>query len=585
MENKFLEPYAKENNILQLSLFYFGRPRPKKTEIVWQDKDGSYKIECYCDYGVPGSFEQDCYTACMRIWVRQGMPKKGISVTYANIAHELDLSSPRSWSSKIKKALQVIGLARYKFTQSFISVADGVPKRINTYFSLFDTASLYSYKKQDKQRGRESQLIFPQEIRRNLECKYYQLLDMAWYRALPEGLPRRLYEYLAKRRYHNIGGDFIIAEELLCRWLPIKDNNVTTRRKTLKKIAEALIDAGYLRAYYFNRPKKQWIFSYAQASIPPKQKTAAELAEQVPVDQRHGQQIQSVFLEALNWVATIPYFRKRRKQKLFALPMEQIVRRYPGIRHDYERLAEKGSLPKASWIYQRFMEEPRRTETSAISSAAIPESLRTVDNAKADAKENDREGMDDLLDLVRMHQKNISDKLLRTIAAYYQERGYDYVRWNILYSNQKANKNYSIYLQKALAGNWAEEWQEQERKQSERIMQHREKQEKESREIRRKEKEINKAQSQKPDFYNCVEKLDYNIKQQLWVQAEKDIPASNIRREMNVKIKYAENLLTYFIDQGKNFSHAIFGKLEFSFVNKIADDLFMQRAEDADENT
>ena len=114
---------------------------------------------------------------------------------------------------------------------------------------------------------------------------------MVWYRALPEGLPRRLYEYLEKRRYHKIQGEFTISEEVLYLWLPVLDKHTTQRRKTLAKIAQPLIEQSYLKKYRFDPLRRHCIFTYAsQYALPielesgPEMPAAVELIWQGPPD-------------------------------------------------------------------------------------------------------------------------------------------------------------------------------------------------------------------------------------------------------------------------------------------------------------
>ncbi len=262
---EYLEPYLKDNNLLQLPVFYFGNRGVvcKKKVTKWEDDSGEYSLKCVCDYGTPGALEQDVYTAIMRIWVKNGMKDKTIKVNYSQIAREMGLK-PTSWTGKIKKSLEKLAQARYEFSECFIVADEEGNKRISTHFSLFNKVVLFNKNKNNSRRNSESVLEFPDDILKNIESKYYQFLDMAWYRALPAGLPRRMYEFLAKRKYHSIGGVFIISEVAICRWLPIKDEHTTNRRKRLKKTANALIEAGYLLSYNIDTKKKQCYFEYAK---------------------------------------------------------------------------------------------------------------------------------------------------------------------------------------------------------------------------------------------------------------------------------------------------------------------------------
>lgn len=201
---------------------------------------------------------------------------------------------------------------------------------------------------------------------------------MSWYRALPEGLPRRLYEYLEKRRYHSIQGEFIISEEFLCRWLPVLDKNSTQRRRTLANIAQFLIEKGYLKSYKFDPMREQCIFTYASKYALPieirpeileaakkakEEEEAKKMLEQAlpkPSEKRPDQTVQpkeqEKYLEALNWLDTIPHFHKARKKEIAALPFEHIAKHYPGIKSSYEKQQQEGNAPKVGWVYKAFMD-------------------------------------------------------------------------------------------------------------------------------------------------------------------------------------------------------------------------------------
>ena len=383
-----LEPYAKEQNLAQLSLFYFGKGRPKQTITAWEDDDKEVVLKCDCDYGVPGSFEQDCYTATMRIWIKKGKPET-LEFSYSDIARELKLEPPRAWVGRIKKALKRLGHARYELRNCFVEA--GKKGRVDTHFSLYDQASLWQYdlrrEGRKSKKKSKSKVSFPPAIQKNLDAEYYQLLDMTWYRALPEGLPRRLYEYLEKKRHQAKNKVFVISEEIVCRWLPITDKNVTYRRKRLEKIAKALIEKGFLTKYRFDREKKLCVFTYTKKKryAPPlkiKQLDFLDIEsekfefkksytlsnEQKPIKNELDRLEQpereinppgsqnDPFLEVLEWIDSIKYFHQKRKNEISALNKDDVVKRYPGIKSEYERLAEEGKKPNPGWIYKAFME-------------------------------------------------------------------------------------------------------------------------------------------------------------------------------------------------------------------------------------
>lgn len=139
-----LSLYIKENNLLQLSLYYFGKGRPNRTFVEWSDQDGNYKLECVCKYGVPGSLDQDVYTATMLIWVKQGRPDGRIKLNYSDIAKELGVL-PRDWNNKIKKSLKRLAQARYELENCFVKANKEGKKKISTHFSLYEGFQLCNH--------------------------------------------------------------------------------------------------------------------------------------------------------------------------------------------------------------------------------------------------------------------------------------------------------------------------------------------------------------------------------------------------------------------------------------------------------
>jgi len=601
MDKNCIVPYAKENNLLQLPLYFFGKSVhiKKKWDFEWSDKEGSYKLTCACERGVPGSFEQDVYTGCMRIWISQGMSHGKIVLNYSDIARALELKPVKAWVGKIKKSLKKLALARYEFVQCFIKADKEGNNKVSTFFSLFDSASLFEHEKGKSKKDSKTILTFPNIIQENLEAKYYQMLDMVWYRSLPEGLPRRLYEYLAKRKYHSVNGVFIISEEALCRWLPIRDKNPTNRRKRLKRIADALISERYLVSYSFDKRKKHCVFAYERNSIP-RNLEIKKIAEQnvidttstpvesnVSIPQRSifsTVQNQQYYIELYEWLNSIPYFHKRKKQEIISLPMMKVVDVYQGIRAEYEILKRDGKKPKGTWIYRQFMEKcetlPEKRECRHEIKLELPKQMELFVEPKQlpetsssiVTEKNGQERLDNLLRLVREAGKRVTRGLREKIEYFYSRNGYEYVKWNIVYANKKAKKNYTTYLKRALDGNWAVDFEEEEKKQIERARQIQEENEKKEEENRKRDEEIEKAQNQRPLFLQKVGELEQRLKETLWVKAEKQIPKDNMRREMSIKIEYARLVLEHLIDQGEHLNSAILDRLDFVFIKEIACD-------------
>jgi myo-inositol-1-phosphate synthase len=81
--------------------------------------------------------------------------------------------------------------------------------------------------------------------------------------------------------------------------------------------------------------------------------------------------------------------------------------------------------------------------------------------------------------------KSLTSSVKEAIKSYYNEKGFEYVKSNILYANEKATKNYGAYLKKCLKEDWGVEVREQEskREESEKALQ--EKKAKEKQEVKK----------------------------------------------------------------------------------------------------
>ena len=350
MNKKGKDSYVKENNLLQLALFNFSRYNIKKTEIEWLDEnDNECKLVCNCDYGVPGSFEMDVYTATMRLWVRQGMPQDGLEVFYIEIARELQLFPEKSWIAHIKKSLKKLGMARYEFEKCFIEAES--EERVTTHFSLYSETKLWD-RKSNNWSIKKSKLYFPEQIRKNLEAKYYQFLDMEVYRSLPSGLPRRLYEYLVKRKRHRIKNVFTISETAICRWLPIHDKNASKRRQRLEKSADELIKINFLEAYEFDKKRRLCLFTYSNSK--PIFNNNFQKYEETAKAQENP-----LFQEFTDWLSSLKGFNEQRKQEILKLDQKETLTAYPEIRERFEQASSQLSL---GWLYKALKERWTFTE-------------------------------------------------------------------------------------------------------------------------------------------------------------------------------------------------------------------------------
>lgn len=165
-----------------------------------------------------------------------------------------------------------------------------------------------------------------------------------------------------------------------------------------------------------------------------------------------------------------------------------------------------------------------------------------------------------LIDMLKRKTK----KLEKVIESFYKEKGFEYVKWSILYTNTKAKKSYSTYLQQTLNNNWAEGWSEEEREKIE--AKNKKKEEERSRRIEQEKIEAEKEQARKemPIYLEKVKKLDIDIKVKLWKEAEKKVDKDHFNRDGMLKIEYHGLLWQYFEEHGESFVKALRKDLKLS---------------------
>ena len=420
-------------------------------------------------------------------------------------------------------------------------------------------------------------LIFPDVIRENIEAKYYQYLDMAWYRALPEGLPRRLYEYLDKKRYQNKNGVFSLSEVAICRWLPITDKHSTRRRKRLEAIAQALKDAGYLKEYMFDKKRKLCHFTYATHEMSKKEEEPNiidQLLEKPQPEVHQTDKItqgqtttcedQRIFVDAMDWLNTIPYLQKKRKREVASLLIAIVAELYPDIRVEYDRRTKDGKRPRPSWVHQKFMVASGRVPAKKTKKTTTQEKQLELFVNTSNQPEPETETIEDVLNLLKIPKP--TKKLLQAIEDHSQEKSYEYAKWSILYANKQVknepantfSRRYSIYLQKTLRAGYAEEWKEEEQNRIE-VAKERQAEEDRKREVaHEREKAQKKVEEEKPVFLAAVANLQEKEKKELWEKAKKVIPIEQEHgRSLTAKIEYLNELWVYLGDKGEQFSEAV----------------------------
>ncbi|MCK4499821.1 hypothetical protein KAU11_04945, partial [Candidatus Babeliales bacterium] len=146
----------------------------------------------------------------------------------------------------------------------------------------------------------------------------------------------------------------------------------------------------------------------------------------------------------------------------------------------------------------------------------------------------------------------------------------------ILYANKQVknepantfSRRYSIYLQKTLRENYAEEWKEEERNRIETAKERHAKEDRKREETRWREKAQKKVEKEKPAFLAAVANLQDEEKKKLWKKAKETIPGKQEHgRSLAEKIKYLDGLWAFLAEKGEKFSEAV--KVDMGLARKM----------------
>ena len=132
---------------------------------------------------------------------------------------------------------------------------------------------------------------------------------------------------------------------------------------------------------------------------------------------------------------------------------------------DFKRfilIAVQNELIKKADIYFEFVEVKQGRRVCAIRFNILANGLTKFVHSEADKPNAVDEApavtvSDALISFVpEPHQSKKT--ILAAIDAYEKKKGFDYVKRNVLYSNEKADKSYAGFLNKALKEDWGHDW-------------------------------------------------------------------------------------------------------------------------------
>ena len=238
-EIKKKEHVIMEGNLLEYPIFSMQKRRVDRTteEYAWEERNGSgeitskRKFKIDCTKGVPNYFDMDVFNAIMRVYVKKGgvYKKNEIHFTIYELMRELELPvHDGAKVNRVRESLERMAKTSLHFENSFYAEKEKTTKIVH----LISRIEIY-----EKQKGSRLiniiKVVLDDELVNSIERKYYKLIDFKIYKALATGLPRRLYEYLEKKKYRK--NQFEINIRKLARWMGLKTSKISQLKEILGK--------------------------------------------------------------------------------------------------------------------------------------------------------------------------------------------------------------------------------------------------------------------------------------------------------------------------------------------------------------
>jgi hypothetical protein len=253
-----------EGNLLEYPIFSMQKRRVDKTleEYIWQEKDGvgrvtverRFKVDC--TKGVPNFFDMDVFNAIMRIYVKKsGVYKKNeIHFTVYELMRELSLPVHDGRTvNRVRESLERMAKTNLHFENAFYAEKEKITKIVH----LIARIEIY-----EKQKGNRFinmiKVVLDDELVNSIERKYYKLIDFKIYKALATGIPRRLYEYLEKKKYRK--NQFEIEIKKLAKWIGLKTSKPSQLKELIERANDELKEKGIIDKWKYNRKNVIYYF-------------------------------------------------------------------------------------------------------------------------------------------------------------------------------------------------------------------------------------------------------------------------------------------------------------------------------------
>lgn len=246
-----------EGNFLEYPIFSMERRKVGRTtdEYIWEEKDISgrviseRKFRINCVYGIPNVFDMNVFNTIMRIYVKKsGLYKKNeVHFTIYELLKEMNLPVHHGGMIKeVRESLKRMANTNLHFENAFYEEKERVTKIVH----LLVRIEIY-----EKQKGNRMinmvKVVLDEELVNSIEKKYFKLIDFDIYKSLTSGVPRRLYEYLEKKKYRK--NQFEIEIRKLAKVIPLKTKKVSQLKELLEKAQNELKEKGIIDKWKFDK--------------------------------------------------------------------------------------------------------------------------------------------------------------------------------------------------------------------------------------------------------------------------------------------------------------------------------------------
>jgi len=245
-----------EGNLLEYPIFSMERKKVSRTtdEYIWREKDTAgnviieRKFKVNCVYGIPNAFDMNVFNGIMTIFTKKrGSYKKNeVHFTIYELIKEMKLAPDGNTIKRVKESLERMANTSLHFENAFFVEKE----RMTVIVHLLVRIEVYE-KKQGRKIINMIKTVLDDELVNSIEKKYFKLIDYKVYNSLPSGLPRRLYEYLEKKKYRK--NQFEIDIKKLAKRIPLKTSKISQLKELLGKASNELKEKSIIDKWKYNK--------------------------------------------------------------------------------------------------------------------------------------------------------------------------------------------------------------------------------------------------------------------------------------------------------------------------------------------